>query len=163
MWQGYGNVEASPPKAVSVSGTLREILKGLASVADQKGVAFRVTICEDPCVLLGDALQLNRAIQNVIINALQACPDKSGIVTVTCTQKDFYVDLCVVDNGPGIPAAQLHKVFDPYFTTKQAKSGTGLGLYITKKVVEDHNGSIKVESTPGTGTVFTIRLPLSTN
>src|SRR5437764_15337957 len=161
MWQGYGNVEASPPRPVSVSATLREILKGLASVADQKGIAFRVTICEDPCVLLGDALQLNRAIQNVLINAIQACPDKSGIVTVTCTQKDFYVDLRVEDNGPGIPAGQLNKVFDPYFTTKQAKSGTGLGLYITKKVVEDHNGSIKVESTPGAGTVFTIRLPLS--
>ena len=130
-------------------------------MADQKGVAFRVTICEDPCVLLGDALQLNRAIQNVIINAVQACPDKSGIVTITCMQKDFYVDLRVEDNGPGIPAGQLNKVFDPYFTTKQAKSGTGLGLYITKKVVEDHNGSIKVESTSGAGTVFTIRLPLS--
>src|ERR1700724_2545259 len=163
MWEGYGNGEASPPKAVSVSGTLREILKGLASVADQKGVAFRVTICDDPCVLLGDALQLNRAIQNVLINAIQACPEKSGIVTVSCTQKDFYVDLRVEDNGPGIPAGQLNKVFDPYFTTKQAKSGTGLGLYITKKVVEDHNGSIKVESTTGTGTVFTIRLPLQTN
>jgi signal transduction histidine kinase len=69
----------------------------------------------------------------------------------------------VEDNGPGIPAGQLHKVFDPYFTTKQAKSGTGLGLYITKKVVEDHNGSIKVESTTSTGTVFTIRLPLAPN
>src|SRR5436853_3206388 len=163
MWQGYGNVEASPPKPVSVSATLREILKGLSSVADQKGVAFRVTICDDPCVLLGDALQLNRAIQNVLINAVQACPEKKGIITVRCTQRDFYVDLRVEDNGAGIPAAQLNKVFDPYFTTKQAKSGTGLGLYITKKVVEDHNGSIKVESTPGTGTVFTIRLPLSTN
>jgi len=163
MWQGYGNVEASPPRAVSVSATLREILKGLAPVADQKGIAFRVTICEDPCVLLGDALQLNRAIQNVLINAIQACPEKSGIVTVSCTQKDFYVDLRVEDNGAGIPAAQLTKVFDPYFTTKQATSGTGLGLYITKKVVEDHNGSIKVESAPGAGTIFTIRLPLSTN
>ncbi len=163
MWQGYGNVEASPPRAVSVSATLREILKGLAPVADQKGIAFRVTICEDPCVLLGDALQLNRAIQNVLINAIQACPEKSGIVTVSCTQKDFYVDLRVEDNGAGIPAAQLTKVFDPYFTTKQAASGTGLGLYITKKVIEDHNGSIKVESTPGAGTIFTIRLPLSTN
>jgi signal transduction histidine kinase len=163
MWQGYGNVEASPPRAVSVSATLREILKGLAPVADQKGIAFRVTICEDPCVLLGDALQLNRAIQNVLINAIQACPEKSGIVTVSCTQKDFYVDLRVEDNGAGIPAAQLTKVFDPYFTTKQATSGTGLGLYITKKVIEDHNGSIKVESTPGVGTIFTIRLPLSTN
>jgi len=57
----------------------------------------------------------------------------------------------------------LNKIFDPYFTTKQAKSGTGLGLYITKKVVEDHNGSIKVDSTPGSGTIFTVRLPLQTN
>jgi len=163
MWQGYGNVEASPPRGVSVSATLREILKGLAPVADQKGIVFRVTICEDPCVLLGDALQLNRAIQNVLINAVQACPEKKGIITVRCTQKDFYVDLRVEDNGAGIPAAQLNKVFDPYFTTKQATSGTGLGLYITKKVIEDHNGSIKVESTPGVGTIFTIRLPLSTS
>ena len=107
-------------------------------------------------------MQLNRAIQNVIINAIQACPEKSGIVSVSCTAKDFYVDLRVEDNGAGIPANQLNKIFDPYFTTKQATSGTGLGLYITKKVVEDHNGSIKVESTPGTGMVFTIRLPLST-
>src|SRR5438477_7031880 len=68
MWQGYGNVEGSPPKPVSVSNIVREVLKGLASIADQKGVAFRVTICEDPCVLMGDVLQLNRAIQSLIIN-----------------------------------------------------------------------------------------------
>jgi signal transduction histidine kinase len=55
----------------------------------------------------------------------------------------------------------MSKIFDPYFTTKQGKSGTGLGLYITKKVVEDHHGSIKVDSTPDVGTIFTIRLPLS--
>ena len=55
---------------------------------------------------------------------------------------------------------KLRRIFDPYFTTKQGKSGTGLGLFITKKVVEDHNGSIKVDSTPGVGTTITIRLPL---
>ena len=54
----------------------------------------------------------------------------------------------------GITPAQMAKIFDPYFTTKQGKSGTGLGLYITKKVVEDHNGSIKVDSTPEVGTTF---------
>jgi two-component system NtrC family sensor kinase len=69
----------------------------------------------------------------------------------------------VDDTGCGITQAQLAKIFDPYFTTKQNKSGTGLGLYITRKVVEDHNGSIKVDSTPQVGTTFTIRLPLLNN
>ena len=69
----------------------------------------------------------------------------------------------VEDTGSGITSEQMSKIFDPYFTTKQGKSGTGLGLYITKKVVEDHNGSIKVDSTPDVGTTFTIRLPLLNN
>ena len=84
-------------------------------------------------------------------------------MTIRCTQKDFYVDVQVEDNGSGITSEQMTRIFDPYFTTKQGKSGTGLGLYITKKVVEDHNGSIKVDSTPDVGTTFTIRLPLLNN
>jgi len=161
MWQSYGNVEASPPKQISVSGILREVLKGIAPMATESGVELNVTICQDPCTLLGDAVQISRAIQNVVVNAVQASADKKGKVTVVCAQKDFYVDLRIEDTGAGIQPTQLPRIFDPYFTTKQAKSGTGLGLYITKKVVEDHHGSIKVDSTPGVGTVFTIRLPLS--
>ena len=160
MWQSYGSVEASPPKPLSVSEILREIMKGISAVATQSGVELNATICEDPCILLGDAVQVRRAIQNVVINAVQASAEKKGSVKVTCTQKDFYVDLLIEDNGPGIAPAGLNRIFDPYFTTKQAKSGTGLGLYITKKVVQDHNGSIKVDTTPGVGSVFTIRLPL---
>jgi two-component system NtrC family sensor kinase len=120
-------------------------------------------ICEDPCTLLGDSVQITRAIQNVLINAAHASADKKGTVTVRCTQKDFYVDVQIEDTGSGITAEQMAKIFDPYFTTKQGKSGTGLGLYITKKVVEDHNGSIKVDSTPDIGTTFTVRLPLLNN
>jgi signal transduction histidine kinase len=163
MWQSYGSVEASPPKPISVSAILREVVKSVSAMAAQSGVEVKSTICEDPCTLLGDAVQINRAIQNVIINAVQASAEKKGTVTITCTQKDFYVDLLIEDTGPGIPPAQLSKIFDPYYTTKQSKSGTGLGLYITKKVVEDHNGSIKVDSTPEAGTTFTIRLPLLNN
>jgi signal transduction histidine kinase len=69
----------------------------------------------------------------------------------------------VEDTGYGIAPAQMAKIFDSDFTTKKGKGGTGLGLYITKKVVEDHNGSIKVDSTPQIGTTFTIRLPLLNN
>ncbi len=161
MWQSYGSVEASPPKPISVSGILREVVKGVTGIAIQSGVELQALICDDPCTLLGDAVQIQRAIQNVVMNALQASAENRGRVTIECTQKDFYVDLRVEDTGAGIAPAQLSRIFDPYFTTKQAKSGTGLGLYITKKVVEDHSGSIKVESTPGVGTTFTIRLPLS--
>jgi len=161
MWQSYGSVEASPPKAISVSEILREVIKGVAAIAAQNGVELHASICDDQCVLQGDAVQIQRAIQNVVINALQASAETKGRVAIECTQKDFYVDLRVEDTGAGIAPAQISRIFDPYFTTKQGKSGTGLGLYITKKVVEDHNGSIKVESIPGVGTTFTVRLPLS--
>jgi two-component system NtrC family sensor kinase len=113
-------------------------------------------------MMIGDSVQIQRAIQNVLINAIQASADNNGSVSVSCTEKEFYVDVRVQDTGAGIPPDQINKIFDPYFTTKQSKSGTGLGLYITKKVVEDHAGSIKVDSTPGEGTTFTIRLPLQT-
>jgi signal transduction histidine kinase len=163
MWQSYGSVEAAPHKPISVSALVREVVKGVAAMAAQNGVELKSNICDEACTLLGDSTQMTRAIQNVIINAVQAALEKKGTVTVTCVRKDFYVDVRVEDTGYGIAPAQLAKIFDPYFTTKQGKSGTGLGLYITKKVVEDHNGSIKVDSTPQIGTSFTIRLPLLNN
>jgi signal transduction histidine kinase len=161
MWQSYGSAEALTRKPVSVTVILQEVLRGVAGMATQNGVELRIDICDDPCTLAGDAVQIKRAIQNVVINAIQASADRKGSVRIACTRKDFYVDLRVEDDGTGIAQAQMNKIFDPYFTTKQAKSGTGLGLYISKKVVEDHNGSIKVESTSGVGSTFTIRLPLS--
>ena len=163
MWQSYGSVEASPHKPISVARIVDEITKGVAPMANQSGVELHYNICDDPCTLLGDSVQIMRAIQNVIINAVQASAEKKGSVTVSCTRRDFYVDVRVEDTGCGITQAQLAKIFDPYFTTKQNKSGTGLGLYITRKVVEDHNGSIKVDSTPQMGSTFTIRLPLLNN
>ena len=161
MWQSYGSVEASPHKPISVSAIVREVIKGVGPMAAQNGIEIKTAICEDPCTLIGDSVQINRAIQNVLINALQASSDSKGTVSIDCTPGDFYVDIRVEDKGSGITPAQMSKIFDPYFTTKQGKSGTGLGLYITKKVVEDHNGSIKVDSVPDVGTTFTIRLPLS--
>jgi signal transduction histidine kinase len=142
MWQSYGSVEASPRKQISVSAIVRDVIKSVDAMSAQNGVELQSDICDDSCTLLGDAVQINRAIQNVVINAVQACAENKGCVKVSCTQKDFYVDLRVDDNGAGMTKEQMAKIFDPYFTTKQGKSGTGLGLYITKTVVEDNNGSI---------------------
>ncbi len=163
MWQSYGSVEASPHKPISVSAIVRDVAKGVAPMAVQNGVDLNCNISDDPSTLVGDSVQITRAIQNVLINAIQASTDKKGSVAVSCMQKDFYVDVRIEDTGYGIAPAQIPKIFDPYFTTKQGKSGTGLGLYITKKVVEDHSGSITVDSTPQIGTAFTIRLPLLNN
>jgi signal transduction histidine kinase len=160
MWQSYGNNGGFRPKPISMSQIVCEVARGAAGIAAENGIEFKQEICEEACTILGDATQLKRAVQNVIVNAIQACAEKKGTVTVTCVRKDFYVDILVEDTGEGIPAELLPKIFEPYFTTKAGKSGTGLGLYITKKVIEDHQGSIKVERTSETGTTFTLRLPL---
>ena len=160
MWQSYGSAGGFKPKPISMSQIVREVSKGAAGVAAQNGVDWKCDVCKDPCTILGDATQVTRAVQNVIINAIQACTEKKGSVTVTCLRKEFYADIVVEDTGSGIPRQLIGKIFEPYFTTKQGKSGTGLGLYITKKVIEDHQGSIKVDSTPEVGTTFTLRLPL---
>jgi signal transduction histidine kinase len=160
MWQSYGSVEAAPHRLISISEIVREVVESVGAMAKETAVEVKCELTDDPCTLMGEAVQITRAIQNVIINAIQASSEIKGGVTVSCIRKDFYVDVRVADTGHGIQPDQVAKIFDPYFTTKQGKSGTGLGLYITKKVVEDHNGSIKVDSTPGVGTTITIRLPL---
>ena len=163
MWQSYGSVEATPHKLISISDIVREVVAGVGAMAKETPVDLKCDVTEDPCSLMGDAVQITRAIQNVIINAIQASGDRKGTVEVSCIRKDFYVDVRIADTGQGISPEQIARIFDPYFTTKQGKSGTGLGLFITRKVVDDHNGSIKVDSTPGIGTTITIRLPLINN
>jgi len=163
MWQSYGSTRGGKPSPLSISQIVREVVKSSGGMAVESDVELNCNICADECNALGEPTQLTRAIQNVIMNAIQASAEKKGSVAVSCVAKDFYADIRVEDTGYGIPAEQMSKIFEPYFTTKQGKNGTGLGLYITKKVIDDHHGSIKVESTPQVGTAFTLRLPLVTN
>ena len=129
-------------------------------MASQNGVQLDCRNCRGRIDSIGDPTQLTRALQNVIVNAIQAATEKHGKVVVNCQEKDLYADIQVRDTGYGIAEDEIGKIFEPYFTTKQGKNGTGLGLYITKKVIDDHNGSIDAASTLGVGTTFTLRLPL---
>jgi signal transduction histidine kinase len=160
MWQSYGRVGASKPKPISVSGIAQDVSRGVTGMASQNGVQLDCEIAEEELTVLGDPTQLTRALQNVIVNAIQAATEKHGKVVVNCQEKDLYADIQVRDTGYGIAEDEIGKIFEPYFTTKQGKNGTGLGLYITKKVIDDHHGSIEVASTLGVGTTFTLRLPL---
>ncbi len=98
---------------------------------------------------------------NIIHNAIQAMAtvDREGKLTITIRQEGQWASVAITDNGPGIPEEIKSRIFDPFFTTKSQGEGTGLGLDISRKIIEKHRGQIEVESEPGR-TCFTVRLPL---
>lgn len=107
----------------------------------------------------GHPNQLNQVFLNVLINAAQAI-EGQGLIRITTRRGNGKVVVKIADTGAGIPAEHLDKIFDPGFTTKGVGVGTGLGLSITYKIVQDHGGTIQVESQLGHGTVFTVTLPV---
>ena len=103
--------------------------------------------------------QMEQVLINLFFNALQAMPD-GGILTISCLEASpDWLEVSVSDTGGGIGPEQLERVFQPFFTTKA--HGIGLGLPISRRLVEDHHGHLLVESPPGYGATFTIRLPLN--
>jgi two-component system, NtrC family, sensor kinase len=104
-------------------------------------------------------VKINQVILSLSSNAIEACSG-GGTVTVHTRAAGDHVIIQVVDTGPGIAPTIQDKIFDPFFTTKPPGKGTGLGLSISHAIVEEHNGEIEVESTPGQGACFTVRLPV---
>ena len=105
--------------------------------------------------------ELNQVWTNLIHNALQAIGDK-GTLKIEVAQEYNYAIISITDNGPGIPDNIKLKIFEPFFTTKPAGEGSGLGLDIVKKIIEKHEGKIKVDSIPGK-TTFTVSIPVNIN
>ena len=130
----------------------------LASKAKAKSVMVRLEIPEHlpPVRIFGG--ELNQVWANLIENALDAV-EPSGEVCVRVSADDNWVTVYVVDNGTGIPAEILSRIFDPFFTTKPVGHGTGLGLYISRRIVRRHDGTIDVTSGPGR-TEFRVALPV---
>lgn len=116
--------------------------------------------CAAPCEIVGNETQISQLLLNLILNAFHAMEADGGTLTVSAETETDAVLLRVEDTGTGIPEELRSRVFEPFFTTKEAGRGTGLGLAIVHQVVESHQGSIRVESAPETGTVFSIRFPL---
>jgi signal transduction histidine kinase len=108
-----------------------------------------------------DANLLKQILLNIIMNALQAMEDDGGKLLVeTAAAGNEKVSFIITDNGPGIPVEAIDRIFDRYFTTKKPGEGTGLGLFVTKSLVETMGGEITVTSRSGGGTTFTVTLPL---
>ena len=109
--------------------------------------------------------QIQQMLLNLLINARQAMPSGGRVmIRLGYDAENDMVELVVRDNGVGIPADKLPKIFEPFYTTKQGpdasgKGGTGLGLSMCRDIIEAHHGRIRVDSTVGKGTAFTLKLP----
>lgn len=112
--------------------------------------------------VLGDRAQLEQVFVNLFRNAIDAMADlgSGGALTVECESQGEFLVMSVADTGPGLEPEVAGQVFEPFFTTKETGKGTGLGLSITYGIVADHDGEISVESEPGAGAKFVVRLPL---
>lgn len=126
----------------------------------QRRARLEVTLVDLPPVR-GSTTELGQVALNLLVNALQAIPEaddpEGHRVRIALGREESMALLTVEDTGPGIPPEVLPRVFEPFFTTK-ASGGTGLGLAITRQIVQDLGGDITVESHPGQGTRFTVRL-----
>lgn len=111
----------------------------------------------DPLPVKIDADLIKQAVLNVVLNGIQAMP-QGGTLTIAARREDGSAEVEIRDNGPGIPPEIRDKIFNLYFTTK--KKGSGIGLAMTYRVMQLHNGSVEFESREGQGTTFRLRLPL---
>lgn len=154
----FARVNESDLERVDINDLLRNMIK-LTSTVFRGRIQIQTDYGELPKVECFPGL-LNQVFLNLIVNAGQAIPDE-GIITIRTLAEDKYVHISVADNGTGIPDAVRPKIFAAGFTTKPIGEGTGLGLTITREIVEDtHGGTIGFESEMGKGTRFDVRIPI---
>ena len=152
----------SPPSMGPVR--IQELLQKCISLSQHKlelqNIALTTSFQPDFPAIQGDAYQLQQCIINLIFNAIDAMPEGGNLHIESHYHADkAHGTLAITDTGAGIPEINLPHIFEPFFTTKQEGYGVGLGLSTVYGIIDRHNGKIDVESRPGHGTTFFIRLP----
>lgn len=146
-------------QAINVREVVEDSLRLVEAQSEDLNIEISLLELENIPKIKGDAEILRSVFNNLFINAAQSMEATGGNLNVIISAFDEYVKIEIKDTGVGIPEENLDKIFEPYFSTKE--TGTGLGLAIAKKVIDDHNGFIDVESKENNGTTFTVRLPVS--
>ncbi|MEO8480465.1 MAG: PAS domain S-box protein [Gemmatimonadota bacterium] len=145
---------------------MRELINDVVRIGNDtflKTVQLHSDVARDLPPVSGDPTQLHQVLLNLSVNARDAMPD-GGVIVITARSEDLLradadVLVEVTDTGTGMPPEVIDRIFEPFFTTKPQGKGTGLGLSTSLAIVTSHRGTIRVRSTPGRGTTFTIRLP----
>ena len=159
----YSGEGALALKEMNAQRLVLDMVKFIEPEARQKGVTIKTTLSETLPPVLWDADRMKQVLLNLLLNAQQATA-RGGVITVRGelvedSPTDRYIRLSVADTGVGISAENLEKLFTPFFTTK-GREGSGLGLMTCHHIVDQHRGSIDVESQLGTGTSFQLNVPI---
>jgi len=152
----FARTKAPTRRKVDINDVVQE---ALSRTTVQANVEVVSQLYETLPIILADPDQLGQVFGNIILNAVQAMPEGGQLLVKTEAPSPEWMAISFTDTGVGIPEENLDKLFEPLFTTKA--KGIGLGLAVTKTLVEGHGGTIEVESERGVGTTLTVRLPIS--
>jgi signal transduction histidine kinase len=143
----------------NIQELVSEVSQELTPLAEEKGLAVNIDRGETPSTIMGDRVELRRVLTNIIGNAIKFT-DK-GSVDIRCYPTPVAVTIDIQDTGPGISKQDQAILFERFRQGKHQRSGSGLGLYLSRCIIEAHQGTIDVTSEPGKGSTFTIRLPVA--
>ena len=149
---------------IRLRGLIEEIFTCLCRDFAKDGITVDIRVPDD-LAIRGVSVQIQQVLMNLILNARDAMLPAGGVLIVDATDNPDSIEITVADTGSGIEPGNLENIFDMFFTTKANKrsaaenSGAGLGLAFCKMVIDNHDGSLSVESEPGNGTKFRIALP----
>ncbi|MGD8537242.1 MAG: HAMP domain-containing sensor histidine kinase [Candidatus Aminicenantes bacterium] len=138
----------------SLEEEIESVLNALKKTAEERNVEIRCSV-DSPVILFADRVLLNRAIHNIVKNAIEATDGGEVDISVKREKKKIFIS--IKDSGKGMDDKEKARVFEPFFSTK--KGGMGIGLYLTRKIVEAHGGELDLVSRIQEGTTFTIRIP----
>lgn len=155
----FSRPQALSMRPVSVEHVVRAGLHSLSDSLLRQHVSLETVLSLGLPPVLADELSLERALENILRNAVDAMPDGGTLLVRADANGSGTLKLEISDTGTGIEPDKLGRIFDPFFTTKEVGKGTGLGLSIAHGIIQEHKGTIRAESTPGTGTRFVITLP----
>jgi two-component system, NtrC family, sensor kinase len=157
--------DANGASEAEVCAVTRDVLAMLRAASLLKCVDVQLRLPDAPAIAACAPTDIEQILVNLLKNAIEALADgkreDSRVeISVTAGATSPTAVFLVSDNGPGIPAATLPMLFEPYYTTKPAERGSGLGLFVVRQIAQRAGGDVTVESTVGTGTTFTVTLPL---
>ena len=145
-------------KPTNINDLIMKALKLFEQEFNEKAIDVQSELADNLPLIPADEKLIKRALCNLIKNSIEAMAEGTKVLRIASRLSEGRIEILVSDTGKGIPTEELKKIFDPFVTSKIY--GPGLGLTFTYKIIQDHNGTISVESEPGKGTTFTISFPV---